>query len=128
MELIIRIAGLCLAVSVVASLLRSASPETGLLLAAAAAAVGGVMLLTSASELAGLYGELVELTGIAPVYIEPLAKAVAVALTARVCSALCEDAGQSALSRVTELAGAACALGCSAPLVRALIGLLRSWL
>ena len=128
MEILARAAGLCLVAAVTASLLKNVSPEAGLLLAAAAAALGGAMLLGSGSELAEAYAELVGLTGLAPGYFEPLLKATAAAIIARVCSALCDDARQSALSHVIELAGAVCALGCSLPLVRALVELVRGWL
>lgn len=128
MELLVRIAALCLACAVVASLLKSTSPEAGLLLAAAAAITGAVLLASSASELAELFYELRGLTGLAPGLFEPLIKATAIALTARVCSSLCDDAGQSALSRLTEAAGAVCALTCSVPLVRALTELVSGWL
>ena len=128
MELLFRIASLCLACAVVASLLKGTSPEAGLLLAAAAAVTGMVLLVSSASELAGLFYELRGMTGLAPELFEPLIKATAIALTARICASLCDDAGQSALSQVTKAAGAVCALACSVPLVRALTELVGGWL
>lgn len=128
METLAKLAGLCLAAAVLASLLRRDAPELGLLLAAAAAGVCGAALLDAAGEVAALGGELAALTGLSPALFLPLLKVCAVALVSRVGSALCLDAGQSALARVLDAAGALCALGCAAPLLRAVKELLEGWL
>ena len=128
METVVQIAGLCLAASVTASLLRHSSPELGLVLALAAALLGGALLLRAARDAVALEDELVALTGLSPELFTPLWKVTAIALIVRVVGALCADAGQSALSRVMETAGAFCALGCALPLLRALMELLRHWI
>ena len=48
METVVQVAGLCLAASVTASLLRHSSPELGVVLALAAALLGGALLLRGA--------------------------------------------------------------------------------
>lgn len=128
MEAAVKIAGLCLAAAVMASLLRKDTPELGLLLAAGAAVLGGVLLLDAASDVAALGKELTELTGLAPELFLPLLKVTAVALVSRIGAALCADAGQSALAQVMDTAGAVCALGCALPLLRAVVELIRGWL
>ena len=128
METLLKIALLCLAASVLASLLRRDTPELGLLLAVSAAAVGGRLLLGEAEEALALGRELAALTGLEAALFLPLAKVVAVSLVSRVGSALCADAGQSALARILESAGAFCALGCALPLLRAVLDLIRGWL
>ena len=128
METLVQIAGLCLAASVTASLLRHSSPELALVLALAAALLGGTLLLRGARDAAALGDELVALTGLSPELFTPLLKVTAIALIVRIVGALCADAGQSALSRVMEAAGAFCALGCALPLLRALAELLQQWI
>ena len=128
METVVQVAGLCLAASVTASLLRHSSPELGLVIALAAALLGGTLLLRGARDAAALGDELVALTGLSPELFTPLLKVTAIALIVRVAGALCADAGQSALSRVMEAAGAFCALGCALPLLRALVELIRQWI
>ena len=128
MELVAKIAGLCLAAAVLVALLKKDAPELGLLLAAGTAAVGGALLLDAAGEALALGRELAALTGLAPALFLPLGKVVAVALVSRVASALCLDAGQGALARVLDTAGALCALVCAAPLLRAVTELLEGWL
>ncbi|MBE7009269.1 MAG: stage III sporulation protein AD [Ruminococcaceae bacterium] len=128
METVVKVAGLCLAAAVVASLLRKDSPELGLLLAAAAAVLGGTLALSAALDLASLGDELLELTGLSPTLFAPLWKVTAIALVARIGSALCADAGQGALARVMDAAGAFCALACAVPLLRAVVDLIRGWI
>ena len=128
METLVRVAGLCLSASVVAALLRRDSPELGLLLAAGAALLGGALLLDGAMELAAFGDELTALTGLSPGLFAPLLKVTAIAVIVRVGGALCADAGQSALARVMETAGAVCALGCALPLLRAVAELIRGWI
>ncbi len=128
METVVRLAGLCLAAAVFASLLKKDSPELGLLLALGAMLAGGALALNAAGDAASLAGELVELTGLSPTLFAPLGKVIAVSLVARLASALCADAGQGALARLMETAGAFCALGCAVPLLRTAVELLRGWL
>lgn len=128
METVVKVAGLCLASAVTASLLRKDSPELGLLLAAAAALLGGALVLSAVFDLAALGDELVDLTGLSPTLFTPLWKVTAIALIARIASALCTDAGQGALARVMDAAGAFCALGCAVPLLRAVVDLIRGWI
>ena len=63
-----------------------------------------------------------------PALFLPLGEVVAVALVCRIASALCLDAGQAALARVIDIAGAFCALECAAPLLREVMRLLEGWL
>lgn len=123
-----QIAGLCLAAAVMTTLLRRSSPELALLLSAAAVVLGGALLLRGVWNAAAFGGELVELTGLAPELFAPLLKVTAIAAVVRVGGALCTDAGQSALARVMETAGAVCALGCALPLLRAVVELIRQWI
>ena len=128
METMLKVAGLCLATAATAVLLKRDEPVFSFLLALAAALLGGALLLSAAAEAVAFGDELAALTGLSPTLFLPLLKVVAVAVITRVASALCADAGQSALSRVTETAGAFCALGCALPLLRAVLNLLGAWL
>ena len=128
METLIKIVGLCLTAAVLTALLKQNEPTFSLLLAFAAVLLGGVLLVSTVSDAAALGDELIALTGLSPALFAPLLKVAAVALVTRVSAALCADAGQSALGRMTETAGAFCALGCALPLLRAVIDLLKNWL
>ncbi|MBQ9460021.1 MAG: stage III sporulation protein AD [Oscillospiraceae bacterium] len=128
METMMGIAGLCLSAAVFALLLRSSAPEMGFLLGAAAVLLGSVLLLRGAGELMRFWCELTELSGLPDALFTPLLKVVAISLVSRLGASLCDDAGQSALGRTVETAGAFCALGCAVPLLRAVVEMLRGWL
>ncbi len=128
MDTLVRIAALCLAAAVLATLLRRSAPELGLLLALGAALLGGTLLLRGARELSTLWEELLMLGGLPPSLFAPLLKVTAIALIVRVGGALCVDAGQSALARVMDAAGAVCALACAVPLLRAVMDLIVNWI
>ena len=128
METMVQIAGLCLTASVMAALLRRDSPEFGLIVALAAVLFGAALLLRGARDAAALAEELLELTGLSSELLMPLLKVTAIALIVRISSALCVDAGQNALARTVETAGAFCAVGCALPLLRAVMDLIRQWI
>lgn len=128
MDVVVRVAGLCIAAAIMASLLRRENAELGLVLMLAAVLLGGVLLLDAVGEIAALGDELAVLTGLSPSLFTPLIKVTAIALLARVGGAFCADAGQSALARVMDAAGAVCAVGCALPLLRAVVDLIRGWL
>lgn len=127
-DLLFRTTGICLAASVLVAVLRRTAPELGVVLAIAVVLACAALLVRAASGIEELGGELVELTGLSPSLFAPLIKVTAIALVVRVGSALCADAGQSALGRVIELAGSFCALGCAVPLLRSVLELIRAWL
>ena len=128
METLCKAVGLCLVTAVGASMLKRDEPVFALLLTLAAALTGGALLLTAVSDAVELGDELIALTGLSPTLFTPLLKVTAAALITRVASALCADAGQIALARMTETAGALCALGCALPLLQAVLDLIRGWL
>ncbi len=128
METLCKAVGLCLVTAAAATLLKRDEPVFALLLSLAAVLTGGALLLSAATAASALGDELIALTGLSPTLFTPLLKVTAAALITRVASALCADAGQNALARVTEAAGAFCAIGCALPLLQAVLDLIRGWL
>ena len=128
MELVIRLAALGLCVSVLTLLLRGSDAALALLLAAAAVLVGAALLLPTLSELTELVTRALALTALPETLFVPLFKVVGIALVTRFASALCADAGQSALAALLQTAGAVCALVCTLPLLEALLDLVEGYL
>lgn len=128
MELVIRLAALGLCVSVLALLLRGSDAALALLLTAAAVLVGAALLLPTLSELTELVTRALALTALPETLFVPLFKVVGIALVTRFASALCADAGQSALAALLQTAGAVCALVCTLPLLEALLDLVEGYL
>ena len=128
MELLGKLVALCLLTAVLALLLGRKSAELSFLLTLAAVLLGIFLLLAAIDEASALCGELLELTRLSPTLFVPLVKVMAVAVTVRLTSALCKDAGQGALAALTEIAGTVCALWCALPLLRAVVELLEGWI
>ena len=57
----------------------------------------------------------------------PVCKAVGVAVVVRITSALCRDAGQSALAAKVEIAGAVLTLSVCLPLFEQVLDLITEW-
>ena len=59
--------------------------------------------------------------------LEPVLRAVGIAVVVRIMSALCKDAGQSALAAKIEIVGAVLALAVCLPLFEQVLGLMADW-
>lgn len=125
MDVLLKIAALCLVASVAAPLLRRGGDELALVFALGTVLCAGTLLTSAAGELAALGGELLSLTGLAASVFTPLLKVTAIALTVRISGAFCRDASQNALACVLETAGVVCALLAAAPLLRAVLELME---
>ena len=122
MELLVRLAALCLCVSAVTALLKKSDEALALLL------LLGALLLPALSDLADFCTRTLALTGLPAALFAPLLKVMAIALVVRFSCALCADAGQSALAALMNTAGAVCALVCALPLLEALLELVEGFL
>ena len=128
MEMVLKIAALCFAVSLLAALQKRSNPEMGLLLAAGTLLVTAAMLVGAAGELRYLGETFTALCGLSPEVFIPLLKTVGIAIITRIGTAFCRDAGQAALAAMLDIAGAVCALVVAVPLLCAVIELLEGWM
>ena len=128
MEVLIRLAALCLCVSALAAVLKKREEVFSLLLLLTAVLVGCAMLLPAFADLADCCARTLALTGLPEALFTPLCKVLAIALVVRFSCALCADAGQSALASLLNTAGAVCALVCALPLLETLLALLEGFL
>ena len=128
MEVLVRLAALCLCVSTLAAVLKKSEEVSSLLLLLAAVLVGCAMLLPAFADLADFCARTLALTGLPETLFAPLCKVLAIALVVRFSCALCADAGQSAIALLLNTAGAVCALVCALPLLEALLTLLEDLL
>lgn len=124
MELAFRAAALCVTAAVLALVIRQGSQTMGLLLTLCVAVAVLLFLLRSAAGLAAFFQELGEQSGLSPALLGPLYKTVGIALVIRTGSALCKDAGESALAATLETAGSVCALLTALPLLREVLRML----
>ena len=124
MEQAIQVTGLCVAGAVLALTIRRGSPETALLLSICAAVTVLLAVGQALGEMLDFLKELAQRSGIPNGLLVPLYKTVGIALVVRVGAGLCTDAGESALGKVVETAGAVCALTAALPLLRTVLELM----
>ena len=125
MTLLMKAAALGLMGAVTALLLKKNAPEMGLALSIA-------VTLAAAGLAAELFTQLREIvilardeTGLSPAVVGPVLKCVGVGVVTRLAADLCKDAGQGAIASAVEICGAACAMGVSLPLIRALLQMIN---
>ncbi len=124
MEILLRIAPLCVTGAALALVIRQGSPVMGLLLTLCATVCVLLFLARPVAELFDFFRELGDKSGLSPALLAPLYKTAGIALIVRVSGALCRDAGESALAVAVESAGSVCALLTAMPLLREVLNML----
>ncbi|MGI6181354.1 MAG: SpoIIIAC/SpoIIIAD family protein [Agathobaculum sp.] len=107
--------------------LKKDAPAIAFLLTLTAGIMILVRVLGACSDLVRRLGALLERGGITGSLYLPVAKAVGVAMLVRIMSALCRDAGQSALAAKLEIAGTVLALSLCLPLLEQVVALAADW-
>lgn len=122
----IRLSVLALAAAISALVLRKYHPEYALLVAVLGCVLGAVLLLTLASPLFSLIRKLAALTEKQDELLAPLLKCVGIGLMTQITSALCLDAGEAALAKITELGGSLLCILAALPLLEEVLELIRT--
>lgn len=123
-----KLAAVGVTAAVLSAVLKKNTPELALLLVLCA---GLWMLGLAASGLGAavaLMRELAEQTGLSEALLEPVVKAVALSILTRLTAEICRSAGEGGAAAFVETAGAALALLCVLPLVRAVARLMEELL
>ena len=124
MELIVKVAVICIVVALTALLLQRDTPEIGLLLTLSAVVVVMLFALSFYEEAAELMDALLEESGLSGTLFFPILKIIAISLVTKLGGDVCKDSGQSALADLVDLAGTFCALLAAEPLFREALSLL----
>ncbi len=124
MEVLTRVAVLCVTGAVLALVLKQGNPVAGLLLTLGVTVTVLLFLLRASGELFDFFRELGAESGLSPAVLTPLYKTVGIAFVVRTGGALCRDAGESALASTVETAGTICALLTALPLLREIMDML----
>lgn len=128
MEVMVRVAAVGVAASVLGAVLRKSVPELALLLGLSA----GVWMLWAAAgglgAAAALMAELAELAGLSEELMEPVLKTVLLSILTHVTAEVCRAAGEAGVAAFVETAGTVLALAAALPLVRAVTVLLTQLL
>ena len=126
--LFLRLAALAAAAAVLALTVKKQQPELALVLSLAGCCAAWAAVLRFAEPLAETARSLWEKADLPDELGASLLKCLGVSLLARMCAAVCRDAGQSALAGVVETGGSLVCLCLSLPLLRAVLGLIEELL
>ena len=124
----VRVVAVAVATAVLSTVLRRYIPELAFLLVLCA---GIWMLRTVMGGLNAvllLMEELVSLSGVSEVLLEPVLKTVALSILTRITAELCRGAGEGGIAAFVESAGTVFSLVASLPLVRAVTQMMSEML
>ena len=119
---------LALAACVMASVLKPTAPESTVILSVTAVVVVLAALLTPLQSQMQYIIEILQRCGLPETLLKPLFKTIAIALCVRVGSGIFQDAGNSALGTVLEIAGSVCEIAVSLPILQAVVHLLEAYI
>lgn len=121
MTALVQAAALGLVGAVMSLLLKKNAPELGLALSLGVCLAGAGLAMELFAQLQEVVDLAREQTDLSPAIVSPVLKCVGIGVVTRLAADLCKDAGQSAVSSVVELCGAACAIVTALPLIRSLL-------
>ena len=124
MELIAKVAVICVVVALTALLLERDTPELGLLLTLGAIAVVMGFALSYYRDIREMLDTLLGQAGLDGELFLPILKIIAISMVTKLGGDVCRDSGQKALGAVIDLAGTFCSLLAAEPLLRAALSLL----
>ncbi len=128
MDMLIKIAAVCIPSALIAGVLRKDSPAMALLVALAAGCVVLFSALGALGEITDFLTECAELTGSSPAVLGVLLRVLGIAVVTRAASDICKDAGLGAASSAAELAGTAAALYAGLPVMRGVLDMIGEML
>ncbi|MEE0944757.1 MAG: SpoIIIAC/SpoIIIAD family protein [Clostridia bacterium] len=118
---ITKIAAIAITSTLIIILLKGKKPIFAALVALAATAVMAIYTIDGLSEIFTSFERLFETGGIEPVYYKSVIKVIGIAYFTEITSALCRDAGETAIAQKLELAGRVAVLMFTMPAVTQLM-------
>lgn len=128
METSFRLSALVLVTALLTLVLKKHSPELSLTLSLCACALGVGLLASYVEPVLSLAASLAARAELEDRLVAPVWKCLGLGLLTELSAAVCVDAGQSALAKITELGGGLLCLVVSLPLVQAVLALIEELL
>lgn len=128
METVLQIAALALVATCLCLVVRGQAGSIGMLLSLAACVGIFAVSMRFISPVLEILKRLRDLTGLADAATAPMIKVAGIGLLSQVAGAVCEDAGEKALSRAVEVSGAVLSLYTALPLLSSVLDLLEETL
>ncbi len=121
MDVLLKATGLVLVSACAALMIRRTTPELSLTAGICTVAVVMSMSIPLLRPLEELRETARSVYGTSDLYLLPVIKCCAAAVTARIASDLCREAAQNAAASAIELIGVLCAIGAAMPLMRTMM-------
>ena len=128
MDTSFRLSAMLLTATVLTLVLKKQNPELSLVLTLAACAVAAGLLIRCLEPVLSLAASLAARAELEDKLIAPLWKCLGLGLWTELTSAVCADAGQSAMAKLAELGGSLLCLVISLPLLQAVLALIEELL
>ncbi|MBO4420154.1 MAG: stage III sporulation AC/AD family protein [Oscillospiraceae bacterium] len=128
METSFRLSAVVLTAALLTLVLKKQNPELSLVLTLCACALCAGLLLSYLEPVLSLASSLASRAELEDRLTAPLWKCLGLGLLTELTSAVCADAGQSALAKLAELGGGLLCLVVSLPLVQAVLALIEELL
>lgn len=125
MELFLQICGVGILTALLTMVLRRTSAPLGVLLSVACCVALGMLALQVVRPILQFLQTLQQTANLSGSLMKPLLKTVGVGILTQITSAVCQDAGESAMAKMVELCGGVVALYLALPLLTAVLTLLN---
>ena len=127
MLLVMKVAAICIVVSLVALLLERNTPELSLVLLLATVTAVMALAMSAGQDAMRLIRTILDRAGLNSAIFAPILKIVAISLITRLSGDVCRDGGKKSLASVIDLSGTICALAAAAPLLYQAMEVLTQW-
>ena len=126
MEIIFRILGLCLVITIAIIVVRQTKPELAVLVGVAGSIVLFFYILDMLEQVFGVFEYILDITGLDPQLFVVLLKIVGVGYLTEFGANICSDSGNSAVASKILLAGKLAIFVLSIPIIKSLIEIIAS--
>lgn len=126
MTILIKVAAIAVAGTVLSLVIKKNSPEMALMLTISLALVALYLAFDTIKEVTQFITSLADMAQISPAVLTVVIKAVGISVVSKLSSDVCRDAGQTSVASGVELVGAFTALYISLPLFKTVLSMIGS--
>ncbi|UOO37140.1 stage III sporulation protein AD [Oscillospiraceae bacterium CM] len=126
MAILIKVAAIAVAGTVLALVIRKNSPELALMLTVSLALVALYLAFDTIKSVTDFVLSLSDMALVSPAVLSIVFKAVGISIITKLSADVCRDAGQSSVASGVELAGSFAALYLALPLFETVITMIQS--
>lgn len=126
MTILIKVAAVAVAGTVLSLVIKKNSPEMALMLTISLALIALYLAFDTIKEVTQFIASLADMAQISPAVLTVVIKAVGISVVSKLSSDVCRDAGQTSVASGVELVGVFAALYISLPLFKTVLNMIGS--